>query len=355
MRIGQNPAKFVESVPQPARVTVAIISYIPFLSGYYAQSLDVFKACLNSLWAHSDLPYDLLVFDNASCAEVRAWLSEQHEAGKIQYLVLSDRNLGKAAAWNFVFAAAPGELIAYADADIYFEKGWLSALVKVLDAFPNAGMVTGIPMWSPAQFSTATVAWAEQTDGVMLERGKLLAWEDYWKHARSLGQEETEARENFGKQEDVRVTIRRFGDSTIQRFSESASQQVGKPTNLQTSQRTNEPTNQQFFIGAGHFQFVTRKSVLQQVIPIPAEKPMGQVRRLDVAINERGYLRLSTPEWWVRHMGNVVPDWAREIAQTTVPPRGPVKGGTGRGWVRGPVRGFIQWVYHKAFDLLYKG
>lgn len=335
MRIGQNPAKFVESVPQPARVTVAIISYIPFLSGYYAQSLDVFKACLNSLWAHSDIPYDLLVFDNASCTEVRAWLNEQHEAGRIQYLVLSDKNLGKAAAWNFVFAAAPGELIAYADADIYFEKSWLSALVKVLDAFPNAGMVTGIPMWSPAQFSTATVAWAEQTEGVTLERGKLLAWEDYWKHARSLGQEEAEARENFGKQEDLRIEDRRLV------IEDQGTHHLSLST--------------RYYVGAGHFQFITRKSVLQQVLPIPADKPMGQVRRLDVAINERGYLRLSTPEWWVRHMGNVVPDWAGESAQTTVPPRGPVKGGTGRAWVRGPVRRFIQWVYHKAFDLLYKG
>lgn len=335
MRIGQNPAKFVASVPHPARVTVAVISYIPFLGGYYAQSLEVFKACLNSLWAHADLPYDLLVFDNASCTEVRTWLSEQHEAGKIQYLVLSDKNLGKAAAWNFVFSAAPGEVIAYADADIYFEKGWLSALVKVMDAFPNAGMVTGMPMWSPSQFSTATVAWAERTEGVTLERGKLLAWEDYWKHAQSLGQAEAEARGNFEKQEDVRVTI----------------QQTNQPTN----QPINRSTTPQFFVGAGHFQFMARKAVLQEVLPIPADKPMGQVRRLDVAINERGYLRLSTPEWWVRHMGNVLPAWAGDNAQTTATPRGPVKGGGGRTWMRGPVRGVIQWVYHKAFDLLYKG
>ena len=320
MRIGQNPAKFIKSVPEPARVTVAIISYIPFLSGYYAQSLDVFKACLNSLSTHTDLLYDLLVFDNASCPEVREWLSEQHAAEKIQYLVLSDKNVGKAAAWNFVFAAAPGEIIAYADADIYFEQGWLSALVSVLDAFPLAGMVTGIPMWSPAQFSTATVAWAERTEGATLERGKLLSWEDYWKHARSLGQSEEEARENFANQEDSRFT---FHDS-------------------------------EFFIGAGHFQFVARKSVLQEVIPIPADKPMGQVRRLDRAINERGYLRLSTPEWWVRHMGNVVPDWAGEAARSTTTPPAQGQGGTRPGWVRGPVRRFVQWVYHKTFDWLYR-
>ncbi len=313
MRIGQNPAKFIESVSQPARVTVALISYIPFLSGYYAQSLDVFKACLNSLWTHTDLPYDLVVFDNASCTEVRAWLSEQHAAGKIQYLVLSDKNLGKAAAWNFVFAAAPGEIIAYADADIYFEQGWLSALVNVLDTFPRAGMVTGIPMWSPAQFSTATVAWAERTEGVTLERGKLLAWDDLWKHAQSVGMSEEETRKTFETMENVRVLYQGV----------------------------------QCFVGAGHFQFAARKTALLDVIPIPADRPMGQVRRLDVAINEKGYLRLSTKEWWVRHMGNTLSgDMAQNIPQAQTSNAAPR--------LNHLLRKFLHWLHHKTFEWLYR-
>jgi hypothetical protein len=48
MRVGQNPAKSIESVPQPQRVTVALVSYIPFLGGYYAQGLDVLKTCLGA-------------------------------------------------------------------------------------------------------------------------------------------------------------------------------------------------------------------------------------------------------------------------------------------------------------------
>ena len=310
MRIGQNPAKFIEAVPQPARVTVAIISYIPFLSGYYAQSLDVFKACLNSLWAHTDLTYDLLVFDNASCPEVRAWLSEQHEAGKIQYLVLSDKNLGKAAAWNFVFAAAPGEIIAYADADIYFEKGWLSALVNVLDTFPRAGMVTGIPMWSPEQFSTATLAWAQNTEGVTLERGKLLAWEDLWKHAQSVGMSEEDTRKTYEEMENLQVTYQGV----------------------------------QCYVGAGHFQFAARKSALLEVIPIPADRPMGQVRRLEVAINEKGYLRLSTKDWWVRHMGNTL---SADLTPSTTKPGATSPKST-------LIRKFVHWLHHKTFEWLYR-
>ena len=318
MRIGQNPAKFVDTVPQPARVTVVIITYIPFLSGYYEQSLEVLKVCLNSIYEHTQHEYDLFIFDNASCPEVRAYLNEEHTAGRIQYLTLSEQNLGKAAAWNFVFAATPGEIVAYADADIYFEPGWLTALVNVLDEFPNAGMVTGIPMWSPEAFSSATVQWAEFSQEITFERGKLLPWEDYWKHAQSLGQDEPEGRKNFEQQEDRAFTHR----------------------------------GTRYYIGAGHFQFVARKSVLLDIIPIPADKPMGQVRRLDVAINERGLIRISTPDWWVRHLGNTLAGFEGLAVAGAPRARQSVK--KRPWWLRGPLRNLAHWIYHKTFDLLYK-
>lgn len=336
MRIGQNPAKFVDSVPTPARVTAVVITYIPFLGGYYAQSLDVLKACLTSMRAHTNMPYDLLVFDNASCEEVRAYLQNEHAAGRIQYLTLSQENLGKAGAWNFAFAAAPSEIIAYADADIYFEKGWLEKLVAVLETYPAAGMLTGIPMWSPEEFSTATVQWAETTEGVDLQRGKLLPWKDYWKHARSLGQSEEAARSNFNQQTDLAVEDHR-------RFQVPGAEfQVPEPA-PDTERGTRNP--ERFFVGAGHFQFLARKAVLSEVLPIPADRPMGQVRRLDAAINEAGYLRLSTPDWWIRHMGNTL--------EGTVTTSGGSSRETGR-VLRGPLRRFVQWLYHKTFDMLYR-
>ena len=161
MRVGQNPAKSIDQVAKPADITVAIVTYIPYLGGYYAESLEVLKACLESLWQHTDLPYDLLVFDNASCPEVRAFLADAQQRGKIQFLLSSDRNIGKGGAWNLIFGGAPGRIIAYADSDIYFYPGWLSAQVQVLESIPEAGMVTGMPLWSPLEFSTSTIQWAE--------------------------------------------------------------------------------------------------------------------------------------------------------------------------------------------------
>ena len=335
MRIGQNPAKFVDTVPTPARVTAVVVTYIPVLGGYYAQGLEVLKTCLGSMRANTGMPFDLLVFDNASCAEVREYLNAEHAAGRIQYLTLSRENIGKAAAWNFAFAAAPGEIIAYADADIRFEPGWLENQVAVLDAYPLAGMVTGIPMWSPAEFSTATVAWAEKTDGITLHEGKLLPWEDYRTHARSLGQSEEEAHANFANQTDLMIE-----DS---RQSSVASDQLPVENDLpHPAPGTRRPAR--FFVGAGHFQFLARKKILAEVLPIPADKPMGQVRRLDAAINAAGYLRLSTPDWWVRHMGNA-PEELESV---------PVGSAPSKPRLRGPLRALVQWIYHRAFDLLYR-
>ncbi len=320
MRVGQNPAKSVDFVAQPAEITAALVTYIPFLSGYYQDSLEVLKLCLNSLRDNAGLPLDLMVFDNASCAEVRQYLMEEQQAGRIQYLVLSEKNVGKAGGWNHIFGAAPGKIIAYADSDVYFYPGWLSALVDVLQAFPKAGMVTGMPMLTPEEFSTSTVAWAEAQPDVKLERGRFFPWEDFWRHAGSLVEEESKARKFYEENDSLRLTAH----------------------------------GRSYYIGASHFQFVARKQVLGEVLPIPSERPMGQVRLLDVAINQRGYLRLCTEQWYVQHMGNTLPGpdfFAGAAPAAKAKPAAAKKRGW---WQLGPVRRLLQKLNEWSFNRLYR-
>ena len=122
MRIGQNPAKFVKTVAQPERITVAVLNYIPLLSGYYADLLNVLKAHLTSVRENAGLPFDLMLFDNGSCEEVQQYLLDEFNAGNLEYLLLSQKNLGKGGAWNMLFGGAPGEIIAYTDNDVLFFK-----------------------------------------------------------------------------------------------------------------------------------------------------------------------------------------------------------------------------------------
>jgi len=272
MRIGQNPAKSSKTVDKPERITVAVLNYIPFLSGFYAEMLDVMENCLASARQDPGLPFDLLVFDNGSCVEVQDWLLDEQSAGRIQYLMLSGKNLGKGGAWNQIFGGAPGEIIVYADSDVLFYPNWLVRSVQLLEAFPNVGMVTARPYRTNPDYYTQTAAWAQQTASVVLERGEFIPWRTFLEFDLSLGQSEKEIRERYQKTEDVRLTYQ--GVSAL--------------------------------AGASHWQFAAYKAVLQRFLPFEMDRPMGQVKQLDMRMNETGLLRLMVTDPLAMNMSNTL-------------------------------------------------
>lgn len=276
MRLGQNPAKYISTVAQPAPVTVTVVNCIPLLSGFHVQSLDVLKACLSSLHENTDNPFDMMVFDNHSCREVREYLRNAFEQGVIQYLVLSDTNIGKIGAWNFMFGAAQGKYVGFSDSDIYFRPNWLSASLELFDAFPDVGMVTGRPLRTRMELSSATLEWGrEESHG--MEEGAFIDWDTYHEHESSLGHSDEDIQTQFQSRNDFRLSRGGY----------------------------------RAYIGAGHFQFLARKSVLDQIMPLESEKPMRGESIIEVEINRLKYLRLCTEKPYVMHMGNRVPETLR--------------------------------------------
>ncbi len=313
MRVGQNPAKFVHEVARPERITVAILNYIPFLSGFYAEMLDVLRTCLESVRQEAGLPFDLLVFDNGSCAEVQDYLLGEQRAGRIQYLWLSEKNLGKGGAWNLILSGAPGEIIAYADNDVLFYPGWLSESVHVLETFPRVGMVTSRPFITKPEYLTHTLAWARSDPEARVEEGKFIPWETYFEFARSLGQEPEVIRQDFEKDTCFRITYR--GVSAI--------------------------------AGASHWQFVAYKSVLAEFLPFDMNRPMGQVKQLDERMNQAGYLRLMLTEPRVMNMSNTL----RGIRRPEAPAASPTR--RQRVWDWAPVRKALLSLHDAIFRLYF--
>ena len=80
--------------PSMPSVSVAILAYVPFLQGFHRYGLDVLKLSIHSLLRNTNLPYELMIFDNGSCDEVVSFLRGLQAEGKIDYLYLSDKNIG---------------------------------------------------------------------------------------------------------------------------------------------------------------------------------------------------------------------------------------------------------------------
>jgi glycosyltransferase involved in cell wall biosynthesis len=279
MRKGQNPAKFVKDVARPQRITAALLNYIPFLSGFYAETLDVLKVSLESMRRDAGLPFDLLVFDNGSCPEVRDFLVREKEEGRIQYLILSEKNMGKGGAWNVMLAGAPGEIIAYSDSDVLFSPNWLKRSVEILETFPNVGMVTARPFRTPPEFIASTIQWARENADC--EEGQFIPWETFLEFNLSLGQTEEENKKVYAETRDWRIQYK--GVTAL--------------------------------AGASHWQFTAYKSTLQQFLPFDMDKPMGQVRQLDKRMNDAGLLRLMVSDPLAMNMSNTLGYLRGELKQ----------------------------------------
>ncbi len=257
-----------------------------------------------------------MVFDNGSCEEVTKYLLKQQKAGTIQYLILSDHNLGKGGAWNIMLTAAPGEIISYADNDVLFHPHWLSRSVQLLETYPNVGMVTARPFRTKPEFITKTIKWAKNTRGVKVETGKLLSWEVFREFNVSLGSTDEEIENAWETRWDVRLTYK----------------------------------NVKAYVGSSHWQFTAYKKVIQQFLPFDMDKPMGQVRQLDERMNAAGYLRLMVSDPLAMNMSNNVPTGMRGQAK---PIRREPKGLKKRILEVGPVKKVLLGLYNRIFRWYY--
>lgn len=334
-RTGRHPLKendLTLDTPAVQAVTVTTITHIPMMEGYWQHSLEVLKLCLTSLRASTEIPFDLIVFDNASCRAVTDYLSGLKEQGLIQYLVLSDRNFRKLGALDFLLRAAPGEFVAYADSDVYFLPGWLERSLQVMEAFPQAGMVSALPTVDKAEkFLASTLAGAAGDPAVTVEQGANLV-PDAFIRAHQL---------SLGKEPSALLATQRT-DTRLTRSGVSA------------------------FLSAQDFQFLTRREVIERVLPLqvvddslnydPIYSPVFEAK-----VDQAGYWRLSTADYLVHHMGNSIPDLRQELAE--IAPGLELSGGVSGSekakktgglwrshWLRKILKRLHTWSYRKLFE-----
>lgn len=273
MRIGQNPARQGMTAYVPQRVGVATLVYIPHREGYFAQSLEILRMQVESLKAHTCEPFDLFVFDNGSHPQVQYELQEWQQQGLVDWLFLSRQNLGKTGALNWIFGAMPNEVICFTDSDVYFRSGWLQESLKVLDAAPQVGVVSGQPCFSDV-LNYQGKAYLKLLEGPVKVQ-------EYWPEPRII----SEFARGLGG-----------GDERIKNYSSRPLQAVEFGGGVRA------------VLGASHMQFIIRRQLARQVIPLPAETGLSpeEDRVFNQRIDAAGYLHCSLLEPYVVHMGNSI-------------------------------------------------
>ncbi len=325
-RIGINPSRGQTLDFTPARVTVAVLVYAPHQAGYFQNRLNVTRMTIESILANTQEPFDLLVFDNGSCPEMVEYLQSLHKNGKIDYLVLSKRNIGKLNALRMIFDAAPGEIVAYTDDDVFFLPGWLGEHLRIIDTFPNVGAVTGFYIRQRvAMSSESTLEFANQP-GIKTERGLLMPrkWEEEYlvNSGRTWERYESEV----AGIEDIIVTYQGL----------------------------------QAWVSAHHFQMVCPRAVVQEILAemLPERwsvDVMGRMVEMDDRMDAKGYLRFCTREQTVRLMGNAISEEVAELAResgltVSAAEPGPKSGGlmprlAKVKWVRYIMQGIVNRIY----------
>ena len=288
-RFGINPSRGKTLDFEPPRVTVAVLTFVPNLSGYFQHRLEVTKLTLQSILKNTEGAFELLVFDNGSCPELVAYLKELQREGAIDTLVLSNHNVGKLNALWRIGQLAMGSVIAYTDDDVYHMPGWLDAHLALLDGYPNVGAVTGFYIKQRVNMSSdATVKWAadlETRQPEAVQRGQLISrkWEE-------------EYMDNSGRSEErYQGEIAGLEDIVVNHQGLKA------------------------WVSAHHFQVLLPKKVLLETLSEMLEggwsdKMMGRMVEMDDRIDAKGYLRLTTYEQTMRLLGNAIDDEVTALA-----------------------------------------
>jgi glycosyltransferase involved in cell wall biosynthesis len=271
-RIGINPNRGQLTQYSPARITLAMLTYLPNQAGYFAERMAVTRLSLESLIAHTPESHDLIVFDNGSCPELVSYLCGLRDQGHINYLILSSRNIGKISALQVIFRAAPGDIVAYSDDDVFFLPGWLDAHLQIMNTYPRVGLVTGFYIRSHLRYATQSIEAFTKQPGVQVSRGYLIPHELEQHYIDNMG-----------------------------RTSESYQQEV---SGLEDIGLCYQGVNA--LASAGHHQFVTSRQLMLEALPSWDKNLMGKMIELENSVDQLGYLRLSTFNPVTRLLGNVI-------------------------------------------------
>ncbi|MEM7130820.1 MAG: glycosyltransferase [Chloroflexota bacterium] len=118
--------KVQQSIEKGPTVTIVLLSLDRF---------HLTKTCLDSIYANSDYPFQVLIFDNGSHPDTITQLQKLESTHENLSIIYHDKNLGVAGGRNAAFSAVTTDYIMCLDNDVICHKGWLRELMHCAVAY----------------------------------------------------------------------------------------------------------------------------------------------------------------------------------------------------------------------------
>lgn len=273
MRVGFNPHK---DKIQPASVyfhQVIIPVYIPNQEGYFKDSFEILKLCLDSLFKTIHDKTYVTVVNNGSCDIIVEYLNVLYKANKIQEII-HVTNIGYINAMLKGITGQNFSLITTSDVDVLFLDGWQNATYSIFENFPKAGAVCPTPSSRSFKRYTSNIYW----DNLFFNK---IQFNDVVNPL---------ALKAFGYS---------VGDSNFYN-----SIQLKKNLTLSRA-------GYKAVLGAGHFVVTYRASIFNALESRYTDYILGGNSDdiFDLPVAKKGFWRLSTSDNYAYHMGNVLEDW----------------------------------------------
>jgi hypothetical protein len=327
MRVGMNPQKEYPKIILHTHHRVIIVVYIPEMTGYYQNVLEVFKLSLESILATKNDKCAVTVVNNGSCREVVDYLSGLYAQGKVDAVIHHRENVGKIDALVGAARGTREPLITLTDVDVLFKKGWQENVEEVFGKMKNAGSVSPIPVRKTMNYRTGSTL-----KKIMLGQ---------------VGFSLQPIPENFDDHN---------------RFLESVNWQ--KETSNDKLWPVVEQHGAKAILGSSHQVMTLNREIFFTTVPSePSFAPVSndsEGKYIDRPVNYAGGMRLSTYHNYAYHMGNQVEDWMLAIQHENLnspkqqAPSAPFK--IAPSVFRNPSRWFAlsERFFHKWFNTKYK-
>lgn len=273
MRVGFNPHKDQVHKKSEYFHQIVIPVYIPNQEGYFKDSFEILKLCLDSLFKTVHNKTYITIVNNGSGNVVVEYLNELYKKNKIQEII-HVTNIGYVNAMIKGIAGQGFQIITTSDSDVLFLDGWQDATYLVFANFPKTGAVCPTPSSRSLRTNTANIYW-----------------------------------DLFFSNRIYFTEV--MNPMAMQKFGISIGDVNFYNSNHLKKNMTVSSKSQKAVIGAGHFIVTYRASIFNKLEKRFTEYILGggSDDLLDIPVVKNGFWRLSTSDNYAYHMGNVLEDW----------------------------------------------